>query len=138
MTRSRPTTSRPRRRPAPSTSRSFRETHERGWLVVYEADGARSSCTSRWVEYQVGGLPGGGEQFEIEGSRAWRSTEVDGRNAVVVQRGEMIYTLVGEVAIDDLIEIAADLPEREGSDPAVGERLNEAVDRFLDGFSLGV
>jgi hypothetical protein len=118
---------------------AFRATNRPGWLVVYDDDRAMVVIYQELGEYVVGGLPGGGEQFEVDGSRAWSHPGVDGRNAVVVQRGWMVYTLVGEAEIDRLVELAAELPERdEPETPPLGDRLGDAIDRFLDGFSLGM
>jgi hypothetical protein len=117
----------------------YRATDRPGWLVAYDDEGATIAIYQELGEYLVGRLPGGGEQFEIDGSRAWRRQDVEGRNAVVVQRGWMVYTLVGEVEVNRLIELAEELPERdEPETPSMGDRLNDAVDRFLDGFSVGV
>jgi Putative zinc-finger len=120
-------------------ARGYRATNRPGWLVAYDDERATIVVYEELGEYLVGGLPGGGEQFEVDGSRAWRRQDVDGRNAVVVQRGWMVYTLVGEVEVDRLVELAEQLPERdEPETPSLGDRLDDAVDRFLDGFSLGV
>jgi Putative zinc-finger len=119
----------------------FRATNEKGWLAVYEDDGSMIVVYEQLGEYQVGELPSGGEQFEIDGSRAWRSDDVEGRIVVVVQRGWMVYTLAGEVDVDRLVELAGALPERDEpaeDEPSFGDRVNDAIDRFLDGFSLGV
>ena len=116
----------------------FQAINRDGWLAMFVDDGDAIAVYQQMGEFQVGSLPGGGEQFEINGSRAWRSTGVDGRNAVVVQQGGMTYTVVGEVDVDDLIEVADDLPERASSDTPWGDRLQDSVDRFLEGFSLGV
>jgi hypothetical protein len=119
--------------------RGYRATNRPGWLAVYENDQHTILIYQELGEYLVGDLPSGGEQFEVDGSRAWRRHDVEGRNAVVVQRGWMVYTLVGEVEVDRLIELAEELPARdEPETPSMGDRLNDAVDRFLDGFSLGV
>ncbi|MGH9116728.1 MAG: hypothetical protein ACRD0A_02265 [Acidimicrobiales bacterium] len=110
----------------------FEATNRDGWLAMHDDDGAAIAVYQQLGEYRVGSLPGGGEPFEIDGSRAWRSPGVDGRNAIVVQRGGMTSTLVAEV------DIAENLPERDTADTSWGERLTDAVDRFLDAFSLGI
>jgi hypothetical protein len=121
---------------------AYRAANRVGWLALYEHDddaGDPVAVYQQLGRYQVTGLPGGGEQTEIDGSRAWWSDDVHGHNAVVVQRGWMVYTIVGDVDVDELVEVAGDLPERdEPEPPGWGERLNDAFDRFLDGFSLGV
>jgi Putative zinc-finger len=116
----------------------FEATNRDGWLAMYDDDGAAIAVYQQMGEYRVGSLPGGGEAFEIDGSRAWRSSGIDGRNAIVVQRGAMTYTLVAEVDVDDLIDIAEDLPEREAADTSWVDRLQDAIDRFLEAFSLGI
>jgi hypothetical protein len=45
------------------------------------------------------------------------------------------------VDVDRLVELAGALPERDEpteDEPSFGDRVNDAIDRFLDGFSLGV
>ena len=112
----------------------FRATNRHGWLVVYDDDGEAIAVYEQLGDYQPGSLPGGGERFEIDGSRAWWSRGIDGRTALVVQRGGMTYTVVGEVEVDDLVDVAEDLPERDApEDPTWAERLSDAVDRLRRG-----
>jgi hypothetical protein len=116
----------------------FEATNRDGWLMVYDDNGDAVAVYQQLGDFQARGLPGGGEDFEIDGSRAWRSNGIEGRNAVVVQRGGMTYTVVGEADLDDLVEIAAALPERdEAAAPSWGERITDAMDGFLEAFSPG-
>jgi hypothetical protein len=115
----------------------FQALNRDGWLAVYEYDGETVAVYQQLGEYEVGSLPGGGERFEIDGDPAWRSA-VEGRNVVVVQRGGMTYTIVGDPDVEDLIDLAEDLPRREDPEgQSIGDRASEAVERFLDAFSFG-
>ncbi|MGH9244536.1 MAG: anti-sigma factor family protein [Acidimicrobiales bacterium] len=116
----------------------FEAVNRDGWLAVYEADDEAVVVYQQAGEYEPGSLPGGGEEFEIDGDPAWRAA-VEGRNTVVVQRGEMTYTIVGALDVEDLVEIAEELPERqEVDDPSFGDRLRGAAEQLLEGFSLGL
>jgi hypothetical protein len=115
----------------------FRAVGRDGWLAVYVLDDETVTVYQQLGEYEVGSLPGGGERFEVDGDPAWRSA-VDGRNVVVVQRGGMTYTIVGDADVEDLIELAEELPARDDPEsPSLGDRLSDAVEDFLEAFSLG-
>jgi hypothetical protein len=116
----------------------FQALNRDGWLMLYDVDDEPVVVYEQLGEYEPGALPSGGDRFEIEGDRAWRGA-VDGRNAVVVQRGGMTYTIVGESDVEDLVAMAEELPEREAaSPPSLGERLQEAADDFVSAFALGL
>lgn len=115
----------------------FEAVNRDGWLVVYEVDGESVAVYQQLGDYRSGSLPSGGERFEIDGAPAWRGA-IEGRNAVVVQRGGMTYTIVGEADVDDLVNIAEELPERDQPDPpSPSERFLDAADRFLESLAFG-
>jgi hypothetical protein len=114
----------------------FQALNRDGWLMVYDLDGEPVVVYEQQGDLES--LPAGGERFEIDGDPAWRGA-VDGRNAVVVQRGGMTYTIVGEPDVDALVTIAEELPEPEEAEaPSVGERLADAADDFVSAFALGL
>jgi hypothetical protein len=115
----------------------FQAVNRDGWLVMYEVDDEPVAVYQQLGEYNPSSLPGDGERFEIDTDPAWRGS-IDGRNAVVVQRDAMTYTVVGEADVEELIELAEELPAREeASPPSVGERLVDAANRFLESMALG-
>jgi anti-sigma factor RsiW len=114
----------------------FEALNRDGWLMAYDLDGEPVVVYAQ--QGDVESLPPGGERFEIDGDPAWRGA-VDGRNAVVVQRGGMLYTIIGEADVEALIAMAEDLPEGQNAEaPSLGERLADGADDFVSGFALGL
>jgi hypothetical protein len=89
-------------------------------------------------------LPGGGEEVQVNGTRAWTRTTpgVDGapdETVLVVPKGAVVYTLVSEAPREDLIALAEGLPEAEpfSLSERAGRNFRELARRFGLGTSTG-
>ncbi len=107
--------------------------HPDGIQVVYEGQGGASlSVFEREGTLDWSSLPSGGERTEIAGRPAWLTT-FEGPNGseasvVVVPRGSLVYTVIGEAGAE-LESLVAELPD--GRSYSYGERVRHNVDEFL-------
>jgi hypothetical protein len=89
-------------------------------------------------------LPDGGEEVDVDGTRAWTRTTpgTDGGPAetvLVVPKGAVVYTLVSEGSREELIALAESLPDTEpfSLSERAGRNFRELARRFGLGTSTG-
>jgi hypothetical protein len=104
-----------------------------GMHVVY-AQGADAVS----VFEQKGGLswsdlPEGGEAMEMDGMRAWAIGSDPATALVVFDRGDLVVTVIGAVALDDAHRLAEALPAPGG---APTDRLADACEWVTAGFGF--
>jgi Putative zinc-finger len=82
-------------------------------------------------------LPAGGEEVDVGDGRGWigATTTDPPQNVLVVPKGAVVYTLVSQLPKDDLIAVAAELPEPDAF--SLSERARRNFDELVRRFGLG-
>lgn len=105
--------------------------------VVYsDSDGAAVSVFRQDGDTDLHHMDDGemeGEMEEVGGTEMWSSTMADTAVAVVDGDG-YVWTLVGAMGHDEMMEMADELPTRS---PGVGERLRDVADAIVRPWRLG-
>jgi len=102
-----------------------------GVQVLYRNGELAVSVFEQAGDLDEGDVPADASPLPMEG--AWMAHD-DGANAVIVRRSHVVYVVIGDAPVDELVAVAEDLPDARPM--SMPRRIGDAMDDLVQAFGF--